>query len=462
MSDTNTPTPTNSDEFADYVGSGQFAAECFDAEGKPTDKFNEKLGEYVKTVHDKDKDLARQITDQVQKGVRDFLLENGYSTDAPPAQTGDEPTGIKHRFGKTSNRPELYEPRAMGAKIDGKVDNLADFFTAVWTDAYRYDRDIEKLRDEFRNALSSDVPHEGGFLIPEEFRSTLLSVALEEAVVRPRATVIPMGGARVAIPTVDDTTHASGNGVFGGIIAYWTEEAATLTQSEPTFGQVVLDAKKLTTYVVAPNELASDSAISLDALINQLYPRAIAWHEDQKFLDGSGAGEPEGVFNTDAYVSTSAESGQAATTIVWENIVNMYSRMLPSSLNRAVWVAHPDTFPELATMSLSVGTGGSAVWLNNGAAGPPMTILGRPLVFSEHCATLGTVNDLSLIDFGHYLIGDRQAMTARTSEHVAFASDSVAYRIIERIDGRAWIRSAITPANGSNTLSPFVGLATRS
>jgi HK97 family phage major capsid protein len=135
--------------------------------------------------------------------------------------------------------------------------------------------------------------------------------------------------------------------------------------------------------------------------------------------------------------------------------------MLPSSLGRAVWICSINTFPELATMALSVGTGGSAIWLNNGAVGPPMTILGRPVIFTEKTPTLGTVGDICLVDFGFYLIGDRQVMSAMSSPHFKFQNDQTAYRIIERVDGRPWIQSAITPRNNGDTLSPFVALATR-
>jgi hypothetical protein len=45
------------------------------------------------------------------------------------------------------------------------------------------------------------------------------------------------------------------------------------------------------------------------------------------------------------------------------------------------------------------------------------------------------------------------------SEHYKFGNDKTAYRIIERVDGRPWIQSAITPANSGSTLSPFVQLS---
>jgi len=186
----------------------------------------------------------------------------------------------------------------------------------------------------------------------------------------------------------------------------------------------------------------------------------MAFEADKGFITGSGAGEPQGFTNAAAEISVAKETGQAADTLVWENIVKMYSRMLPGSLGSAVWIANINTFPELATMALSVGTGGSAIWLNAGSEGPPMTILGRPVIFTEKCATVGDVNDINFADLSYYLIGDRQAMSVSSSEHVNFASDSTAFRIISRLDGRPWVNSAITPVTGS-TLSPFVTLAER-
>jgi hypothetical protein len=51
-------------------------------------------------------------------------------------------------------------------------------------------------------------------------------------------------------------------------------------------------------------------------------------------------------------------------------------------------------------------------------------------------------------------------MTADSSTDYAFGSDKTTFRIIQRVDGRPWIQSAITPQNGStNKLSPFIELA---
>jgi hypothetical protein len=49
-------------------------------------------------------------------------------------------------------------------------------------------------------------------------------------------------------------------------------------------------------------------------------------------------------------------------------------------------------------------------------------------------------------------------MTADSSTDYQFGSDKTTFRIIQRVDGRPWLKSAITPQNGGNTLSPFVEL----
>jgi HK97 family phage major capsid protein len=97
----------------------------------------------------------------------------------------------------------------------------------------------------------------------------------------------------------------------------------------------------------------------------------------------------------------------------------------------------------------------------DGSATPPMTILGRPVEFTEKVSSVGTAGDINFVDFGYYLIGDRQAMQAQTSTEYKFGNDKTAVRVIERVDGTPWIKSAITPRKGSNTLSPFVKIATR-
>jgi HK97 family phage major capsid protein len=409
------------------------------------------------------KDVKAQVDEQIDRRWASFLKENALDGFAPVNLAPGGPRGPGMLTANTANaKAGLYNPQAMGSALDPEFKNSADFFSLIWHNRQRDSEDYARI-NRMRNAFTSNVPSEGGFLIPEQLRSQLLSVSLESSVVRNLAFVVPMETLRVPFPSIDSTSNA--NSVYGGIVAYWTEEGAALTESAAEFGRVVLDAKKLTALANVPNELISDSLISFQAFIDQKFPEAVSFYEDIAFMKGSGVGEPLGALKTDqpAMITVAAESGQTAGSIVWENIVKMYSRMLPMSMGRAVWVASIDTFPELATMALSVGTGGSAIWLNNGVEGPPMTILGRPVIFTEKTpATIGSQGDISFVDFGYYLVGDRQVMSATSSPHFKYGNDQTSFRIISRVDGRPWLQSPITPQNSGSTLSAFVQLATRS
>ena len=424
------------------------------------DGFNQFGKNFADAFEARDKGATQeQIEIEVQKQVIAMMRDAGGDGIIKRLNQGDpEYLEAVDKY-SSSRKGTAYNKHAPGASQDKEFSSAGDFFKSIWHK--NTDPDTTAKMSRLRNAYSSSVPGDGGFLIPERLRANLLQVALESAIVRPRATVIPMDSLRVPFPVLDSTTNVGS--VFGGMIAYWTEESAPLTASEMRFGRVVLEAKKLTGMAIAPNELLMDSIISFTALVEEKWPQAIAYFEDLGFAKGTGVGEPLGFIGAgnSAAVAVAKETGQAALTILWENVLEMYSRMLPTSLSRAVWLYSPNAFRELATMALSVGTGGGPVWLNNGQQGPPMTILGRPAFPTEKCNVLGTRGDLEFVDLSYYMVGDRQMMTADSSTDYRFGNDETVYRIIQRCDGRPWLQSAITPSNGGPTLSAFVELADR-
>jgi HK97 family phage major capsid protein len=424
-------------------------------------QFDEFMTNYARVVMNKDKELGDQVREQTQLVVAEMLGQDKVTNEVKRLnQAALSNTGGRFE----ARKGQVYNKKAPGAALDNVVDGPADFFQTIWHNRESLGNSIDlgnKAQEikRIQNSFGSVVPGDGGFLIPERLRSEILSLALENSIVRSRARVLPMDSLRLPIPMVDATSNVSS--VFGGIVCYWTEEGGTMTESQATFGQLTLEAKKLTGYAEVPNELLAD-AVAFGSFFDQVFPEAMSWYEDDAFISGTGTGQPKGFLNASSAVTVAKESGQAAATIVWENIVKMYARMLPSSHNNAVWIVSPDTFPQLATMALNVGTGGSAIWLQNGAGDAPMTILGRPVIVSEKVSQLGTAGDINYVDLSYYIIGDRQIMSATSSPHFKFSSDKTAFKITERVDGRPWLQSAITPKNNGSTLSPFVQLATRS
>lgn len=361
----------------------------------------------------------------------------------------------------------VYNDRAPGAGLNGVFEDAAEFFAAAVNAS---PNSLPKnLREKFQTLqnYSSDIPSDGGYLIPEEFRADIFSgPALESTIVRPRAQVIPMPTGKLKYPAIDFTTEVGE--IWGGIIFYWMEEGDTITDTDPTFAAIELDAHTLAGASVVPNELLADAnRAGLRAWIENNLPRGYLHFEDVAFLKGNGVKKPLGALHASnpALITVSKETGQTASTIVWENILTMGARLLPESWDNAIWVITPDAFKEVYTMGLTVGTGGSAMMTGEGQ-GPaplPMTLLGRPIRWSRKApATLGTKGDISLFDPSTYVIGDTQDVRVASSEHSHFLQNKTAFRVLGRVDGQPQLLGPLTPENGGSTLSAYVQLETRS
>lgn len=303
----------------------------------------------------------------------------------------------------------------------------------------------------------------GGYLVPTEFKNNLLQAIQEENMILPRCTPVPMGTNIVEIPYVNGF-DASGGLVYGGIQWKWIDEEAAYSETRMKVGKIQLKLKKCIGLTYASEEILSDSPMSMEGLIQQGFRDGLNFQLNNVILRGTGAGTPLGVLNSPCLVSVAKEAGQAADTIVMENVVKAYSRI--SNPARAVWIANPEILPQLITMSLQAGTAGIPVFLPaNGLAGMPYDVLmGKPLIWCDHASALGDLGDLLFCDFTQYLVGQKagdSGVRFDTSIHIKFDYGQSAFRFMFRIDGSPWWASALVPAQGAATRSPFVGIAAR-
>jgi HK97 family phage major capsid protein len=308
-------------------------------------------------------------------------------------------------------------------------------------------------------ALGESSGVTGGYTIPTQFSDQIQLVMAENTFIRPRAFIQPMTSAVLQIPYLDITTaQAAGvSAFFGGMQAAWTAEAQTRTEYEPQFKQLELRPWELSAYSVSSNVLLQDSAIGLEKFLFQLFAQVIGWTEEYAFLQGNGVGKPQGMLTCNACVAiTRANPGH----ISYADVATLISRLLPSSLNRAIWVVHPYGILDLVQLRDAAGR---VVWVNafGGAQDKvPGYLFGRPVFVSEKVPTYGTKGDLSLLDPSLYVIGDRMALEVAASEHVNFLKNQMTWRIVERVDGQPWMEKPVTLADGSSTVSPFVTIAT--
>jgi len=308
-----------------------------------------------------------------------------------------------------------------------------------------------------RNSLNETVPSDGGFLVPGETAARIHAVSLENELVMPRAYLQPMMGNSIKIPAMSIGDHSTA--LFGGFTASYTDEAGTISEANPKARAMELNARKLTGLIRFSAELNSDVPGGMSQ-IETLCGKGLAWYRDKSFLKGVGSSEPLGILNSNCLISVSPETGQAADTIVYENLISCMSRMFAGSFANSTWVCHQSTIPQLLQLSIVSGLSGSHVPVMSESNGQ-FTILTRPVVFTEKMNPLGDKGDIMLADFSQYVVGLREGMRFDSSIHVAFETDEILSRIIERHDGQPLWDSSLVLEDGSTTVSPFVTLAAR-
>ena len=303
---------------------------------------------------------------------------------------------------------------------------------------------------------SEGVGQDGGFLIPPDFAKTIFTLSLTD---------------ESLIPLTDNTETTSNSMIFpkdettpwgtDGVRAYWQAEAGAGTQTKPKFGTSVMQLHKLMGLVPLTNEVANDAA-ALNSYLPPLVSRSIQWKTNEAIMQGDGAGRPQGAFNAAAAIVVAKESGQATQTVATNNILKMIARLPPGSFRNAMWHVTPDALPFIFGLTL----GNYPIYLPASAGvqlSPYGTLMGRPIIVSQHVAAFSSQGDIALIDFSYYrTLTQAGGIQTATSMHLYFDADAMAFRATFRIDGQPKIVAPIAQAKaGALTLSPFVLLAAR-
>lgn len=294
----------------------------------------------------------------------------------------------------------------------------------------------------------------GGFLIQTEQLTNLMAVAAPLSIIRPRATIIRTSTRTTQVPVLDQTGAVAGQPAwFGGVIAYWTEEAGAATEANQKFRHVNMTVRELVGYCLVGNSLLDDSGPALaDILGGPLgFPGAIAWQEDYAFLRGSGVGQPRGIVNSNAF---HAVTRTTPSEIKYDDLVNIEAAFMGT---QGIWVA---TQAAKAKLMLMNGPSGNTAYLWGSARdGVPNTLLGDPIFFTDKLPGVGAKGDIMKIDARYYIIIDRQAVTVEDSGDEKFSQNQTAFRVVTRVEGAPWLSAPITLSDGSTKVSPFVGIA---
>ena len=302
---------------------------------------------------------------------------------------------------------------------------------------------------------SEAVGADGGFLVPPEFSRDIFNLSLTDDALLPLTDNIDVQGNSMVFPT-DETTPWGTDGVR----AYWQAEAAAAAATKPKFGTATLRLHKLMALVPLTDELLADSN-ALTGYLPNLFGRSIRWKTNEAILFGAGNGTPLGAMTGAAALTVAKESGQATATVQAANLFKMIAALPPGSFPNAVWMMGPDVLP--AVFGLTLGNYPIYLPVSAGAQGSPYgTLLGRPIMVSQHTAAFSSAGDIALLDLSYYrTITKAGGIETASSMHLYFDADATAFRATFRVDGQPKIKAQINQAKGTGKLSPFVQLGAR-
>lgn len=342
--------------------------------------------------------------------------------------------------------------------------HLGEFAACVRSAAMR----DEGAHTRLVNALGMNegVGEDGGFLVPAEFRESIMKIVEGEDSLLSRCDNSTT--ARNAVTQNVDRTTPWGT---AGIRVYWEGEGQAATQAGAKFEQNTLRLNKLFARVDVSDELLED-APQLDNYLRVKAPEVMTSVINLAIVQGNGVGQPLGFMNSGALVTVAKETSQPADTIHHRNLVKMMGRMYGKCWPRATWLMHQDVWAQLPLLSFrDIGSYPSTasgtpvpIFVPPGAlsASPYGTLLGRPIMVLEAMETIGDLGDIALVDLSQYRAVTKAGGTrVDTSIHLKFDTDETVYRFIFRLAGAPWWSSTISPRDGTNTLSPFVTLASR-
>lgn len=306
--------------------------------------------------------------------------------------------------------------------------------------------------DDLSAEMRMDSNAQGGFMVPTQLRPALLSVPAQDALVRPRASVIEAGDppdAGVTFPALDQTGNNPGN-MFGGVEVKWIGEGDEKPETNANLREITLTPHEVAGFTTITDKLLRNWRAS-SAFIEKLLRDAVAGGEDYAFLRGNGITQPLGALNSGA---TYFVNRAVANQVSYRDLVGMVARLLMRGGTSPVWSMPQSALQQIALLK---DDNNNLIWQANAREGFAGTLLGYPVRWNNRAPGLGSKGDILLADWSYYLIKDGSGPFVATSEHVKFTSNKTVIKIFWNVDGAPWLTAPIKEENGYQ-VSPFVGL----
>ena len=366
---------------------------------------------FVETKRDKDGLLSEEDAKtyaQMEKRVQDYGAE---------IERMEAMSAMDAQLSKPTSSPITEKPMN-GNGVKGQMAK-----TGRASNEYRKGM-LTALRSNFRqvsNVLQEGVDADGGYLVPEEYDSRLIQSLGEENIMRRLGHVITTSGEHKI--NIAATAPA----------AAWIEEGGALSFGDAKFDQILLDAHKLHVAIKVTEELLYDNAFNLEDYILEQFGKALANAEEDAFLNGSGVGQPLGLF---------AESGggHVAGTLIAalksDDLISLVHDLKRPYRKSAAFIMNDKTIAQIRKLK---DNNGAYIWQPSYQAGEPDRILG----YTVYTSAYAPEDAIAFGDYSYYNIGDRGTRSFKQLTELFAGNGMIGYVAKERVDGKLILPEAV-------------------
>lgn len=275
---------------------------------------------------------------------------------------------------------------------------------------------------EYRS-LQSDIDAAGGYLsAPEQYMAQILKTLDDLVFVRQHARLIPLTHSdNIGVPTLTDPSDPT-----------WTTEIAQVDRdNKMAFGKRNLRPEQLSKEILVSMKLLETAAIPADTLVQERLAHRFAITLEYAFLNGTGTGQPLGVFTaSDNGVPTSRDFsiGNTATAITGDGLLGAKYGLKQQyrSRNSVRWCFHRDVVREIAKLK---DNDGRYLWMPGLVAGQPDTLLNIPIDESEYAPAAMTPGSYVgiLADWSFYWIAELHGLEIQRLVELYAATSQIGF-----------------------------------
>lgn len=285
-------------------------------------------------------------------------------------------------------------------------------------------------------ALQADADIYGGFLYPSvQFVDRLIMDLDNEVFVRRFADVQQVANAEsLGAPSLDNDPADP----------TWTSELAIGTEdSTMSFGGRELTPHPLAKYIKVSRKLMR-KVPDIEALVRRRLGYKFAVTLEYAYLNGSGSGQPLGVFTASVLgISTSRDvsTGNTTTSITFDGLKEAKYSLKQGYWRGARWGFHRDAIKQIAKLKDGEGR---YVWQDSIVEGEPDRLLGFPVDMSEYVPNTFTTGLYVgiLANWSYYWIADALQMEMQRLDELYAATNQVGFIGRLESDGMPVLESA--------------------